>query len=82
MEVVIMEQENVVGVLREEFEMSKLILFLVGDQEYCVSIENVCEICVWSEMIFFFNIVMFVCGVINFCGFIVLIVDVSVWLYG
>ncbi len=82
MEAVNAVHEDVAGPLKEESETSKLISFSVGDQDYCVSIENVREIRAWSETTPLPNTAKFVRGVINLRGAIVPIVDVSAWLYG
>ena len=66
----------------ERAHTNKLIAFAVGDQDYCVEIENVHEIRAWSETTPLPNTAEFVRGVINLRGSIVPIVDMKAWLNG
>lgn len=53
----------------------ELIVFCIGDQEFCVDIMIVCEICGWMKVMFMLYLLYYMMGVINFCGVVLLIVD-------
>lgn len=65
------------GVLVSELDLMvcEYLMFMLGSEEYVIDILKVQEICVYEQLILIVNVLVFIKGVINLCGIIVLVVD-------